>query len=279
VWVATDDGGGCLALYVAEVLPANATVGLAAVPRVTPTPRPDVAGRVTTDRPDQTAASQIHFMYVLPSDGVDESLDVNGKIANAISAIQAWLGGQTGGRTLRIDTFNGVPDITFYRLSRSDKQISDFGSRVRDQIEAELKAAGFKAPDKLYAVIYGGSSTYSCGGGAWPPALPGNVAAMYLKGTPPGAPACATNAFGASATTPGYFEFGILHELLHTMGLVATCAPHHTLAGHASGDPRDLMYAGPLNWAPSILDVGHDDYYGHQIAGCPDLAKMPWLTP
>jgi hypothetical protein len=46
-----------------------------------------------------------------------------------------------------------------------------------------------------------------------------------------------------------------------------------------SDDPRDLMYAGPLRWRPSILDIGHDDYYGHAIAGCPDLAKLSWLGP
>ena len=68
----------------------------------------------------------------------------------------------------------------------------------------------------------------------------------------------------------------MLHELVHTLGFVAACAPHHTLAGHVSDDPRDLMYAGPLAWQPSMLDVGRDDYFGHG-AYCDDLAASDFL--
>ena len=278
VWVAADAAGKCRAIYVAEARAGQASVGLAAAPRVTPRPTGNLAQRATADRADELAGSQVHFLYVLPSDGIDEALDVNGTLANSISSIQTWLVGQTGGRKLRVDTFGGAADVTFFRLRRSDAQMMGFGAFVRDQVELELKAAGFNAPNKLYGVYYGGGSTFACGGGAWPPSLPGIVAIVYLKGTPPGATPCARAPLGASATTPGYHDFGILHELLHTMGLVATCAPHHTRRGHSSDDPRDLMYAGDLPWRPSLLDIGHDDYYGHSSAGCPDLAKMPWLT-
>jgi len=48
----------------------------------------------------------------------------------------------------------------------------------------------------------------------------------------------------------------MLHEILHTLGVVATCAPNHTLSGHVSDDPRDLMYAGPLPWQPSSSTLG-----------------------
>jgi hypothetical protein len=68
----------------------------------------------------------------------------------------------------------------------------------------------------------------------------------------------------------------MLHELVHTLGFVAACAPHHTLAGHVSDDPQDLMYAGPLAWQPSMLDVGRDDYFGHG-AYCDDLATSDFL--
>jgi hypothetical protein len=64
----------------------------------------------------------------------------------------------------------------------------------------------------MYAVYYDGSSIYSCGGGAWPPALIGNVAAMYLRGTPPGARPCASNPIGASIDVPGYIEFAMIHR-------------------------------------------------------------------
>lgn len=233
--------------------------------------------RALIDQPDDIAGPQIHVMYVLPSDGADAQLDLDGAIAVSVAAFQKWLAGQTGGRRLRLDTYQGALDITFHRLTRTDADIRAFGAFVRDQVEAELHAAGFNQPNKLYAVYYGGSSTFACGGGAWPPDLPGNVAALYLFGTPPNAAPCATNPFASSEDRPGYKEFAMLHELLHTMGFVATCAPHETLRGHVSNDPRDLMYAGPLPWQPSILDVGHDDYFNVPNSNCLDLAKSAFL--
>lgn len=256
----------------------TAPLTLAPTVAASPSATPQRFGRATIDRADDLVGSQIHFMYVLPNDGVDEALDTNGRIRDSISAMQAWLGLQTGGRILRVDTFGGSPDITFVRLSATDSSIAASGAYVRDRIESDLRAAGFNAPGKIYAVYYGGGSTYACGGGAWPPSLPGIVAAMYLKGTPPGAIPCADNPIGSHPFVPGYQEFAMLHEVVHTMGFVAACAPHHTLAGHSSDDPRDLMYAGPLVWRPSLLDLGRDDYYGHAVAGCPDLARSGYLT-
>ena len=234
--------------------------------------------RTANDLPDDFIGHQIHVMYVLPSDGVDENLAKNGTLARSVSTFQRWLVGQTNGHQLRLDTYGGALDITFFRLSRTDSQIASHGAFVRDQIESELVSAGFNHPNKIYAVYYGGGSTFSCGGGAWPPELPGEVAALYLKGTPPGAPPCATNSFASSEDGPGYLEFAMLHEILHTIGIVASCAPHHTLSGHVSDSPNDLMYAGSLPWQPSILDTGRDDYFRHNNASCLDLANSPYMT-
>jgi hypothetical protein len=72
-------------------------------------------------------------------------------------------------------------------------------------------------------------------------------------------------------------DFAILREVLHTMGFVPTCAPHHTRSGHVSDDPRDLMYAGDEPWRPAVLDVGQDDYYHAHILGCRELAVSTYL--
>ncbi len=53
---------------------------------------------------------------------------------------------------------------------------------------------------------------------------------------------------------------------------VADCAPHDNGDGHVVDDPADLMYEGPLAQVGIGLDVGHDDYWGHSIDGCPDIA-------
>src|SRR5262245_7038813 len=236
------------------------------------------AGRVTIDRPDDIAGYQVHLMYVVPSDGTDAQLDTNGQIATSAAAWNAWLGRQTGGKTFRLDTYQGSPDITFLRLNLSDSEIASFGGQARDVIEQAMNTAGFGQPNKIYAVYYGGRSTVTCGNGAYPPTLPGNAAVVYLNGEPPNARPCNTNPLGMSVSNPGYFEYLMVHELMHTLGFVAACAPHQTLAGHVSDSNSDLMYSGPLPWVPSVLDIGHNDYYMANIPGCPDLARNAYLS-
>jgi hypothetical protein len=262
----------------ATAVPSTRTPTRTAVPRATGTPAP-VALRNLTDRPDDDPGYQVHLMYVLPSDGIDRGLDTGGVIARSANAAQKWFVTQTGGTRVRFDTYQHAPDVTFFRMSASDREIAASGAYVRDRIETEIKVAGFNDPRKIYAVFYDGSSTFACGGGAWPPDLPGSVAALYLKGAIPNARPCATVLFATSEDAPGYWEFSLLHETFHTLGVVATCAPHHTNRGHVSEDPRDLMYGGTLPWQPSILDINHDDYYKHQNANCLDLAESIFLEP
>jgi hypothetical protein len=71
----------------------------------------------------------------------------------------------------------------------------------------------------------------------------------------------------------------MLHEILHTLGAVPTCAPHHHRAGHVSDRTDDIMWAGTGAWqVPGHLDPGRDDYYGHGRSDCFDLARSPYLT-
>jgi len=252
------------------------------IPSAAPSRAATVVVRATNDRPDDSPDYQVHVMYVLPGDSADQNLDTNGTIANSIAAIDRWFVGQSGGAGLRFDRSQGNLDITFVRLSATDAALAGTGGSVayvRDRVEAELIKLGFNHPKKIYAVYYGGKSSYACGGGAWPPNLRGIIAALYLNGAPPGAMPCSRNPFASAQGAPGYWEFSILHEVLHTLGIVAECAPHHTRAGHVSDDPRDLMYAGDQPWQPSILDVGHDDYFKANRAGCLDLAQSAFLDP
>jgi hypothetical protein len=235
--------------------------------------------RATSDRPDEVRGPQLHVVYAVPSDGADRALDTSGAIESSVASFQRWLAAETGGATLRQDTFQGSLDVTFVRLPRSDADISARGAFVRDEIERLLRESGHVVANKLYAVYYDGSSTFACGGGAWPPTLPGQVAAMYLRGRPPGAAPCETNPLAAPGAPPGYTDYAMLHELLHTLGAVPTCAPHHHLAGHTSDRPDDIMWAGTGAWQiPGKLDPGRDDYYGHGRPGCFDLARSPYLT-
>ena len=251
----------------------------AAPPPATAVPARCAPGRATIDRPDDSPLHQIRAYYVLPSDGVDEQLDLSAAIARSIAAFQTWLSSQSGGMRMRIDNCGGVPDVGFLRLNKTNAAIASAGAFVREEIEAGLTAAGLDRPNKLNLAYYGGHSFHACGGAPWPPRLSGKTTALYLKGTPPDAPPCATNRVGASPGRPGYVDLSALHETLHALGFVAGCAPHHTRAGHVSDDPRDLMYAGTAPWKPQFLDVGHDDYFRHGNAGCPDLASSAFVEP
>jgi List-Bact-rpt repeat protein len=235
-----------------------------------------VLPRATIDRPDDVAGSQIHVIYALPSDGTDRTLDQSGTLEGSVASWNAWLAAQTGGRNFRLDTSNGLLDITFVRLAETDAQIEAQGVYARDELERRLHGLGFNQPRKVYAVYYDGRHSFSCGDGPWPPDLPGNVVALYLHGLYRGPRPCDTNPWG-SASRPGYLEFAMVHEVMHALGFVPTCAPHQTRRGHVSDSPSDLMYAGAAPWSPTTLDVGHDDYYNAHIPGCPDLSDSPYL--
>jgi hypothetical protein len=90
---------------------------------------------------------------------------------------------------------------------------------------------------------------------------------------------CELNSFAAASAPPTYWEYAMLHDILHGLGAVATCAPNHHLAGHVSDFANDLMWAGNQPWLfPAKLDIGRDDYYGHGRSDCADLARSPYLT-
>jgi len=256
------------------------------------------AVRTLVDRADEKTGQQIRVLYVVPSDSVDEDLDNNGKILNSVSSFQTWFNGQAA-RKLKIDTFSGLPDIGFVRLTKTDAamkgtdpnniSIATGHAFVLNRIEIELKAMGQIAPSKLYAVYYGGGSFYACGGGGYPPLIKLQTGAMYLKGTPPGS-ICSTQPVGASATVPRYQDYGMLHEVMHTMGVVASQAPNQHKTGHvydtSSGNPhRDLMYTPRTSadafWGYTeglILDINRDDYFAHSGSFL-DAQDSPFIPP
>jgi hypothetical protein len=238
--------------------------------------------RSATNRPDEQEGPQVQLVYALPSDGEDRRLDTDGTIAHSFEAIQRWLLRETDpARNFRVDTYEGEYDILFFRSPQTDSALASTGAFVRDALEAQMGEAGLIEEGKVYAVYYDGSSTYACGGGAWPPALEGVVAAMYLRGNVPGVYDCRDNGFATDVDDPDDAEYVMAHEILHTLGFIATCAPNEQDQGHTQDSKFDLMYNGPDDEGdrePRRLDVGHDDYYGHDNAGCPDFADSEYLA-
>ncbi|SEU28446.1 hypothetical protein SAMN05443639_113165 [Stigmatella erecta] len=256
------------------------------------------AARATADRADSTADYKVKFLYVLPSDGLDRALDTNGAICRSVQAQYNWFISQTmNGASLRYDVSQSALDIQFVRLSKTDAQMKGTGNTgdintgyafVRDRIEQELVAMGvINNARKLYAVYYGGTSEWACGGAAWPPLLIGKVVALYLNGLPGSPVPCAANPVGGSSTVPGYIEYAMLHETLHGLGFVADAAPNEHASGHNYYPARDLMYAArpgtsdpywDIYSGAVVLDYGHDQYYGHGGSYL-DLARSAFLDP
>jgi hypothetical protein len=244
--------------------------------------------RSVTDMPDDLSGPQIHFLYVVPSDGADGQLDTNGGMEQSIARIEHWFEGQTGDQALRIDTYKGVPDITFVRLPHSDAQATSTNPWPLWVMGQDLVAAGFNNPAKAYAAFYDGHSTWACGG-AKSPALP-QLGAMYLRAWPSHDPRPCSEApgIGTGLLAPGYFEIGLLHEVMHSLGFTPRCAPHASVDGygdHVDDSPTDIMYGPDVrstagwNWSHAVLDYNHDDYYRARIPGCPDLANSAYIGP
>lgn len=257
---------------------ATPTAGVTPTADVTPTeapsssPLPTPLPRSLADRTDDDPGYQVHVVYALPSDGEDRAFDTDGTLVRSVEAFDAWLLAQTGKQHLRLDRSNGALDITFVRLAGSDSTFKANGLQLRDAIEREIKALGFNHAKKLYAVYYDGTSQSVCGGGPWPPDLPGTVAALYLKGEP----RCDQSGWTPDGRTMSYREYAMLHEILHGFGFMPKCAPHQVRAGHTSYSPNDLMFAGDVPWIPSVLDA-EGELFGK--GACLDLAKSAFLTP
>jgi Divergent InlB B-repeat domain len=237
-----------LLLVVAAGAPAGATV----------------LDRASQDRPDEQLGPQVHLLYVTPADGPDRSWDTNAFIANSVATWNGWFRQHADGAALRIDTLNGETDVSFVRLGRTGQQV--VAADAYYAIAGELAARGFNDRSKVYAVYYEGRSGGPCGQGSPP------VAILYVAEC--GGP-------DAVALRPDAWHLAMLHEVLHALGAVPSCAPHHA-GGHVNEDNRDILYSGgldgPKDWPNLTLDPGRDDYFGHSIPGCPDLADSDLLT-
>ena len=140
----------------------------------------------TTDLPDELfLGAQVHMIYALPSDGADPALDTDGTAAASVSNFQGWLNGTNRRPMVASTPTGGQVDITFHRFTETDAQLAAYGINLRDAIESPVARGRVRHPTaKLYSVYYDGTGPHDhCGGGAWPPDLPGTVSAIYLRAT------------------------------------------------------------------------------------------------
>ena len=256
-------------------------------------PKP-TSGRATEDRPDAALGPQLHAIYFVPSDGVDEALDTNGVIENAVTAMNLWYEGQTGGRHKRLDTFadrrSTRLDISFVRGNQTTAEYAE--SDAFRAITDELEARGWTASPALkrYLVYYAGPAEDSnvCGT-AFLPLNPNDFAqwsVVFLDASP----GCGARDFGTPATGAGMSEAIAVQELEHNEAMAPLTAPHQCWAFNfhictaAAGavletlDPESVDALFPFVTVPlrdKVLDRDRDDYFEHPFAHR-DLTDSPF---
>lgn len=244
-----------------------------------PEPPPHHA-RATTDRPDDFPGPQIQVVYAVASDGEDFELDTSGKILEMVGNMQNFLAERIG-KAFRIDTFDGLPDITFVRFSEwNEDELIDVDvpharlertipvvnpERLRLALDEELDTDA----EKLYAVIYTfdwgldyitGSANYDA-----------QLAGTYISSAELGR----FDAFLQRA-----YEVTTIHEIFHLFGAVASCAPNNGRGAHVVDHDLDIMSNSPVpQWEWTYIDFGRDDYYGHGRSDCVDISTSPYFEP
>ena len=224
----------------------------------------EVNPRSSRDRPDDIGGPQVHFVYAVPSDWEDRNRDRFGEVERSIAGIQNWLAGETGQR-LRVDTYQGRPDVSFLRLSFTHQEGGGFGIGVVRQLRDEASRLRLTG-DKIPVFYYEGSISGLCGTAI------NRAGAVYLG--------CSDGELGIDEETVSTFEVIMVHEFFHIFGAVASCAPNYVEGSHVQDVENDLMYAGvdrQPRGGETFVDVGRDDYYGHGRSDCVDVSRSRFL--
>lgn len=236
--------------------------------------------RTSEDRPDDHDNQQVHFIYVTCQDCIDRGLDTTGVIEGSVSSFQAWLAGKIG-RILPLDTYQGRLDISYFKSTKTREELSQSGVSTLVLLANEIVTQGFNRSNKKYMMIYDGPSHSGCGG-----AFAGSTfGAMYLQMVTNSYSCASQELTGDPSKPPGYWEFAILHDIVHMLGkgYVEAGAPNHDniIIWHTKDSCNDLMYGGGLDcgWSPTIVDIGQDDYYGENVPdGLQNLLVEAWLV-
>lgn len=226
---------------------------------------PEGMPRVLGDRPDDAPGFQLRAVYVVPADAPDARLDELGAVARSLRAAGAWTSVQTGGRQLRLDTFQGKPDVAFLRLK--DRGVDVARAEIHLPVASGLAAAGLLNPMKTLLVYYDGPvDRRSPVIGTTTP----GISLVHLRQGPFRAEAGPGGASGV--------EYVVMHEALHALGFVGPCSPHHQEGDHVTDGENDLMTAA-LPKGTVQLDINRDDYFGHGRPGCQDFGRSMFLEP
>ena len=245
--------------------------GLFAAPADAALPRSPV------DRLDEVRGPQLHFVYVLPADGADRQLDETGALEGSVASFQAWLAAETGGANLRVDTYQGSLDVSFFRLAATDAAVASRGAFVREAVEQELRAAGIQPaePDlrrllrRLEHLLVRRRLLAAAAererGRDVPPRPASGVA---RPATRPASP--------QRRRPPTYWEYAMLHDILHGLGIVADVR-----AAQPPGRPRLRLRQRPdVGGEPALVVPGAARHRPRRLLRPrPDRLRRPRAQP
>lgn len=159
--------------------------------------------RGTLDRVDDVNGPQVHVVYLIPSDMIDERLDQDGRIETSIAAFQLWMARVTGGHWMRLDTHYGRLDISVLRVKQTVAEIDT--TDLLFTFDSLLREAGLWHPQKSYLIYYAGTEIEDRQCAQFDLEL--QIAVVYLNGTfSDGNAPCYTYPFTASVTEPNFLE-------------------------------------------------------------------------
>lgn len=208
---------------------------------------------------------QLRLVLVVPS-GVTASAHIGDDLRAMVASANAWLDREAG---RRVRVRRGAEEevlIDTLVLDRPEASLLEVGDDLVAHLAGELDKAYADSPDVVVFVYVGRvalRSTTHCGRRL------GRYAGLFLANA-----GCRNHPF-AGRDRQGWDKI-FLHELFHLLGAVPACAPNGDGGRHVNDSADDLMHRHGGGGMPR-LDVGRDDYFGHGIEGCPDLAGSALL--
>lgn len=214
-------------------------------------------GRFFLDQPDVNDDFQIHFNYIVTSDGEDRAWDVNGKLEKLLVDLNEVMYRETKankfsngvGKRYKFDRrVDGKLDITFIRMDKYQNELSD---SPNNDISKLLFKLGMNNPKKLYFNF----ADFSHEDGGIAGVGVGNTFMRHHK-----------------MNRKGFMLKNTLHELHHTQGGAYACIPgtkNNHLIDKFDNTQHQLKGGLKLNHL----------IYKHDIDNCPQLADSVYLTP
>jgi len=217
--------------------------------------------RSIADQPDAVKGLQVKPIYLIPSDGVDQYLDLNGQITRFLDEGNVFMERGIGKRFAIDRLADGSYDIGFIK---SDRSIADIHALQGDKdkgISSLIEGTKFEAPGpnrKIFAIFFAGpGSDEFCGLGD----LPGRYSIIATQGE------CSGPASGMN-----FFESQVwVHEVLHNLG-VEHVAESCDLMGAEEDFGLTPCYRDQL----VTIDTQNRHYVNSRAAGADILKSGVW---